>query len=107
MVTTQGEMVEAKLLPRNGPSGWYSQAWMSRADQSLNSTTPKICSRAFDSGTGLPCALPGPMTKPSSSSKSRRLLGPNIGAGASGALVWPDGRTTGVRLTTIEDARPW
>ncbi len=32
-------------MPRKGPSGWYSQAWMSRADQSLTSTTPKTCSR--------------------------------------------------------------
>ena len=31
-------------MPRNGPSGWYSQAWMSRADQSLTSTTPKTWS---------------------------------------------------------------
>ena len=27
-----------------GPSGWYSHAWMSRADQSLSSTTPNTCS---------------------------------------------------------------
>ena len=40
-VTTHGEIVVAKLLPRYGPSGWYSKAWMSRADQSLSSTTPK------------------------------------------------------------------
>ena len=33
--TTHGETEVAKDLPRNGPSGWYSQAWMSRADQSL------------------------------------------------------------------------
>ena len=41
MVTIHGEIVVAKLLARNGPSGWYSQACMSRADQSLSSTTPK------------------------------------------------------------------
>ena len=29
--------------PGTGPSGWYSQAWMSRADQSLSSTTPNTC----------------------------------------------------------------
>ena len=32
----------AKDLPRNGPSGTYSHAWMSRADQSLRPTTPKV-----------------------------------------------------------------
>ena len=30
----------ANHLPRNGPSGTYSQGWMSRADQSLTSTAP-------------------------------------------------------------------
>ena len=34
-VTTQGEIVVAKFFARNGPSGWYSHCWMSRADQSL------------------------------------------------------------------------
>ncbi len=42
MVTTQGEIEVAKFLARNGPSGTYSQAWMSRADQSLTSTIPKM-----------------------------------------------------------------
>ena len=42
IVTTQGEMLVAKLLPRNGPSGWYSHACMSRADQSLTRQTPKM-----------------------------------------------------------------
>jgi hypothetical protein len=35
-VTIQGLTVVAKDLPRKGPSGWYSHAWMSRADQSLS-----------------------------------------------------------------------
>jgi len=39
-VTIQGEIVVAKLFDRNGPSGWYSQACTSRADQSFSSTTP-------------------------------------------------------------------
>ena len=42
---TQAEIEVAKLLPRNGPSGTYSHAWMSRALQSLTSTTPKTWSR--------------------------------------------------------------
>ena len=52
-VTTHGETVVAKFLPRNGPSGWYSQAWMSRADQSLSRQKPKICSAALPTGNGL------------------------------------------------------
>jgi hypothetical protein len=47
MVTIHGEIVVAKFLARNGPSGWYSQAWMSRADQSFSSTAPKTCSGAM------------------------------------------------------------
>ena len=44
----------AKFLPRNGPSGWYSQACTSRADQSLSRQKPKICSAALPTGTGSP-----------------------------------------------------
>ena len=63
-VTTQGDTVEAKFLARNGPSGWYSQAWMSRADQSLSRQKPAMCSRAAPIGIGLPSALPGPIQTP-------------------------------------------
>ena len=35
-----------KDFPRNGPSGWYSNAWMSRADQSLTSSNPNTCDRS-------------------------------------------------------------
>jgi hypothetical protein len=45
-VTTQGEMVVAKFLAPNGPSGTYSNFWMSRALQSLHSTKPKMRSAA-------------------------------------------------------------
>ncbi len=34
-VTIHGESVLAKFFDRKGPSGWYSQPWMSRALQSL------------------------------------------------------------------------
>ena len=57
--TTQGEIVEANDLPRFGPSGTYSHAWMSRADQSLKSTTPKRCRSASSTGTGSPSAESG------------------------------------------------
>ncbi len=67
-VTIQGEIVVAKLLARNGPSGWYSQPWMSRADQSLSRQKPATCPAACSTGTGLPCWLPGPIHTPSSSS---------------------------------------
>ena len=41
---THGPTDVANDLPRNGPSGTYSQAWMSRADQSLSGATPKTWS---------------------------------------------------------------
>jgi hypothetical protein len=40
VVTHQGETVDAKFFDRNGPSGCYSHAWMSRADQSFSNVTP-------------------------------------------------------------------
>ncbi len=99
---TQAPTVVANDLPRNGPSGWYSQAWMSRADQSLTSTTPKTCPGASATLTGRPGADPRPTTKPSSSSTSSRSLGPTR-PGPSG----PCGRRTGVPDTTTVPARPW
>jgi hypothetical protein len=39
--TIHGEIEVANDLPRNGPSGTYSQDWRSRADQSLTRNTPK------------------------------------------------------------------
>jgi len=52
MVTTHGEIVVAKFFPKNGPSGWYSHRWMSRADQSFNKQRPNRCSSASATGTG-------------------------------------------------------
>ncbi len=88
-------------MPRNGPSGWYSHAWMSRADQSFTSTMPNTWSSARSTGTGSPIALGVPITKPASSSMSSRSLGPNFGPGR-----WPFGRLTGVPLGTTVPARP-
>ena len=68
MVTIHGDTVVAKFFARKGPSGWYSQDWMSRADQSFSSTTPNTCSIARAIGIGLPSALPGPTMNPSSTS---------------------------------------
>src|SRR5262249_35187151 len=67
-VTTHGEMVVKKLLPRNGPSGWYSHAWMSRADQSFSRQNPAMWLAASAMAIGVPSSLPGPIQTPSSSS---------------------------------------
>ena len=106
-MTTQPETLVAKDLPRNGPSGTYSQAWMSRALQSLSSVTPKRWSRASPTETRSPTAVAPPTTKPSSASMSSRTLGPNEGAVSDGALRWPWGRTTSVPETTTVPERPW
>ena len=71
-------MEVAKLLPRNGPSGTYSQACMSRADQSLRTTTPKTCSRKRSTGTGSPSVEPTPTTQPSSASMSSFAARPEL-----------------------------
>ena len=52
-VTTHGEIVVAKFFARNGPSGWYSHAWMSRADQSFTRHRPKTCRSASSIGIGV------------------------------------------------------
>ncbi len=62
--TTQADIDVANALPRNGPSGWYSNRCTSRALQSFTSTTPNSDG-------------PGPQRKPSSHSKSRACVGPN------------------------------
>ena len=48
--TIQGEIEVANDLPRNGPSGWYSQRWIARALQSLTSTNPKMWSARVGCG---------------------------------------------------------
>ncbi len=63
-VMIQGLIVVQKLLARNGPSGWYSQPWMSRADQSFSRQNPAMCSAAVPIGIGSPGALPGPIHTP-------------------------------------------
>src|SRR5258708_3331302 len=67
-VTIQGDTVEPKLLPRNGPSGADSHCWMSRADQSLPRPRPKMCSAAWPIAIGSPWRLPGPTQTASSNS---------------------------------------
>src|SRR3954447_1104421 len=104
---THAEIEVWNDLPRLGPSGTYSHAWMSRALQSLTSATPKTWSAKASTGTGSPSSVGTPTTKPSSSSKSSRRLGPKVGASSSGVFRWPHGRTTSVPLTTTLPARPW
>ena len=103
---TQGEIVVANDLARNGPSGRDSNAWMSRALQSISSTTPNTCAAKSSIGTGRPGAEPVPTTKPSSASKSSLRVGVRSGRPCPGA-IWPCGRATGVPLTTTVPARPW
>src|SRR2546423_196642 len=96
----QDDIDVANDLPRNGPSGTYSKLWMSRALQSLTSTTPNTCCSASSTAMG-PRAL-GPHTKPTSHSRSSARVG-----ASSPAATWPRGRRTGVPLTTTDDERPW
>src|SRR5207248_5328470 len=93
--TIHGETEVANDFPRNGPSGWYSQAWMSRADQSLTRHTPNTCCSKSEVDTCVPKVDGVPTTKPTSASMSSRCDGPNDGSAAFRGLRWPDGRTTG------------
>jgi hypothetical protein len=54
-VTTQGDNVLPKFFDRKGPSGWYSQGWMSRTDRSLYSATPNRCCSAASIAIGSHC----------------------------------------------------
>src|SRR4051794_10912401 len=104
---TQAATLVANDLPRNGPSGTYSHAWMSLADQSFNPTTPKTWSANAEVGTGRPNLLGAPTTNPSSASMSRRREGPKVGASRSGAFRCPAGRRTEVPDATTVPERPW
>ena len=84
-----GEIEVANDLPRNGPSGTYSQAWMSRADQSLSPTTPKTWSANASTATGSPWADGAPTTKPSSASMSSRCDRPERRGVVAGRLALP------------------
>ncbi len=97
----------ANDLPRNGPSGTYSHAWMSRADQSLTRTAPKTWSGNSPTRTRDPSAVGTPTTNPTSASTSSRTDGPKRGSSSIGALRCPDGRTIGVPDGTTVPARPW
>ena len=67
-MTTQFEIEVPKFLARNGPSGWYSHFWMSRADQSFTSTKPKMWLQASRTSMRVPGSLRRPTKKPTSSS---------------------------------------
>src|SRR5664279_1458744 len=64
VVTIHGDNVLAKFFDRNGPRGWYSHGWMSRAVQSLNSAIPKTRDSASSIGTASPRSFGVPMTTP-------------------------------------------
>ena len=86
--TTHGDTEVAKDFARNGPSGWLSQTWMSRALQSLTSMKPNACSANSPAVTRWPSVEPTPTTKPTSASKSSRRVGPK--PGTSGRAVRPE-----------------
>ena len=107
--TTHGDTEVAKDFARNGPSGWLSQTWMSRALQSLTSMKPNACSANSPAVTRWPSVEPTPTTKPTSASKSSRRVGPKPGTSwpVPSGRSWPRGRVTGVPETTTDPARPW
>lgn len=53
-----------QFLLLNGPNGWYSHFWMSRALQSFSSTMPNTCCSASAALIGSPSVLPRPITYP-------------------------------------------
>ena len=106
IVTIHGDIVDAKLLPKNGPRGTYSHPCISLALQSLNITLPKMCSSAFFMFMGSPRFVCLPIIKAISSSISSRLLLPKLGKSAVGALLCPLGLCIDVPLITILLALP-
>ena len=108
--TIHGEIEVANDLPRNGPSGTYSQRWMSRALQSLTSTKPKMCSRASRRRRSrVPSALPGPGDEAQLELDVEPLGRPEArrAAGLGGRELAAAGGARGVPETTTELARPW
>src|SRR5699024_432401 len=103
--TTHGEIVEANDLPKLGPNGAASNAWISRADQSLNSTAPNKCSSEAWVKLTSPWGAEPPTINPSSASMSKRLEGPKLGAVSFSGRI-PFGRRTGVSETNIVEERP-
>ena len=77
-----------KFFELNGPSGTYSHACTSRADQSFSSTYPKIADRARLAGTrGTPRGVEVQRKAPSSSSRSSFRVGANMGLGFAAAAA--------------------
>ena len=90
--TTQGETEVAKDLPRNGPSGTYSHAWMSRADQSLTRHDAEdVLGEGVERRPAGPSPVGDPTTKPTSASMSSRCGRPERRCRRSVAVRWPRG----------------
>src|ERR1700733_1220469 len=104
--STHGEIVVPNDLPRNGPRGTDSHAWMSLADQSLTRHTPNTCSVKRSTVTGSPSTDSAPTTKPSSASKSSLSDGPKAGPLVPAGLRGPYGGRTGVPDMITVPARP-
>ena len=103
--TTHGDTDVAKDLPKNGPSGWYSQAWMSRALQSLTTNSPKTQRSKSAVPTAVPGSVAAPTRNPISASMSSRTLGPNS-IRPSPPRRWPHGRLIGAPETSTVPALP-
>src|SRR5437762_13795087 len=78
-VTMHGEMLVQKFFARNGPSGWYSHACISRALESLIKTRPTISSTSRSIGTVSPNEFHEPIRIAISSSESHLVLGAKLG----------------------------
>jgi hypothetical protein len=105
--TIQGEILDPKFFPLNGPRGTYSHFWISLALQSFKSTNPKICDAALEMGMGSPRVLGVQRKAPSSSSMSRLRQGLKEGIVEGGTTICPLGRRMGVPEMTMEEERPW
>ena len=99
-------IVEAKFLARNGPSGWYSHAWISRADQSFSRQKPAMCSAAAPIGMGEPRCVAGADPDAELELVIETAARAEVGSASPGGLRWPFGRRTGVPETRIDEARP-
>lgn len=98
----QALMEVPKFLPRNGPRGTYSQDWISRALQSLQSTMPNRCSSTVVMVMGSPKAVLPPTKNPTSISMSSLAHAVNLGRSSLGPFVCPLGLWMLVPESTIE-----
>ena len=97
----------AKFLALNGPSGWYSHFWMSRADQSLTSTRPKMRPRRASTASVRPARCRAADEEPHLQLEVQQPARPEDRRRVVGGLSGRAGGAPACRSTTIELARPW